>query len=1658
MKNKTLCSLGHPLAGRLWLSFLLFLFGFACPAFSEDTRPIQPEKEIKIEEGKWLDWELPLESNLNIQGRKLVELKFGHSGWIDDKDRDDNPSSGGLASGLTINQQLQVRLKGDIGNRIFVNVNFDDTKSGDEKENISVVYQGEKEEVVQKVAFGDLNLVPKLTGSALTEANTTFSLTNTEFIALKKNLFGIGAYAQFRDFLRFTFVGSREKGFSETKTFKGAQTQTIDDILDTNFRGRRYYDPLAYQTNKSDSLPIRSEKIYLDDQDASNNQNADTMTVLSENGSDSCTGRFDTLYPGVDYTIDYNKGIITFNRAINTDFVIAVSLNNGSPIMIKDKNNTSYFAAYELKNRYPLGYKVNIDLNDPDFLLEIRDKSNKNYFDRDNDGVKDSNEPTYLIIFGLDLDRNNRIDPAFIDLDLSLLNFSGNTQLLDDTQPFVVAPSDPISIEFGFSAAEIATLSHPNLYTQTSPSSKYTIHLEYKSEVKAYTLGQINIVSNSEEVYIDGKRKKKGADYFIDYETGFLTFIGDQGIDEETEIKITYEYSPFIGGGLKTLAGLRAEFEPNKYFSLGSTCIWEGAPKPSEIPSPGEKSEELALLGLDTNINLDGLLKGWLSSKEISANVHAEIAHSYFNPNNFEDGRALVDDLEAAWSSSSISLNEEDWSLSSRIGNLSDTRGKILYENEDYSKKAGPDNEEVNHLKDEDRESLVLKYDFSDGSNWAGVMHLISRTPRDFSKADYLKIWIKKENNEKVFVDLGQINEDRDGDGVLDSEDVDGDGLLGKNEDVGWFFNETGSDTSRVGPGNNLLDKEDLDGDGELGSDDYLTLELADTFLEISDTNSASSINSGWQMYLVPLSDVEIKKRVKHIRIRLEKGDTDSATVYISELAIVENNWDISLPENISDTHYLHLGQINREEYGDYTPPPDLSLDEDENENSLVLRYKFDREDTGTAYYELSSALDYSDYKTLKLYLHSQTLSDTFFFQFGADENTYLRVYKSLDFEGWQTMTIDLEEARTKISEGEDSFSLGGLAYESKGSFRLTNIKELRVGVLTQGAGEGEIWVDHIRTEEVKKEEGTAHRITISSTYKDWLTLGWDQKDKDAGFRSIGQTTSVEDLTSREFKTSLSYLKYLPADYTWAWEHKKTDPDKTKDVITSELGDNLIKKHIFNLKFNPNNQFKLLPVLTGSYEDFQQTNKDIWTNLLEKESSEKTLTGTLSHSYNYKFPQRIWIVPTGEALSLSTSYKHTEEEKKIDEEVTTTTSRTKKRAQNGSLILNFSPLKPLSGATKFSLGQKREAEEPLGLGSETALKSREAGLDFNTTLTSIPGLVPDFKWNSKFNEDYTTSTITGWTKNASLGTNLSLSSRFTPKEWRPELKFFSFDHTYSLDISAKYSDLSGKEETLNTIKDIYKDYFEKRLAGSGPGNNLLDRRTSASINRSHSLKTKWFLWQPLTTSLNFDHSNKEEQSQSSILKTITSTYNLDLNLDLKKAINWERVLLSKLITDYRLSKTEKVGVSTTITHSPSASLTCNWSQKFRTTLKANLSLQREEIGKIENKDLTIDPSIEANYSFSKDRPFGIPLTRRKITFHQKMELASSLSANLKRREENGVPKIDQDKYALSLSLQYNLLSNLTSTWGFSTVYFQDHLEKGQDYYSVEASVKLEFRF
>ena len=81
-------------------------------------------------------------------------------------------------SAFELQQQLQVRINGQVGRKVTVNVDFDDTKT--DKKDISIVYKGDPDEIVQRAAFGDI----------------TLSLPQTEFAGYTKQVFGASAGAE----------------------------------------------------------------------------------------------------------------------------------------------------------------------------------------------------------------------------------------------------------------------------------------------------------------------------------------------------------------------------------------------------------------------------------------------------------------------------------------------------------------------------------------------------------------------------------------------------------------------------------------------------------------------------------------------------------------------------------------------------------------------------------------------------------------------------------------------------------------------------------------------------------------------------------------------------------------------------------------------------------------------------------------------------------------------------------------------------------------------------------------------------------------------------------------------------------------------------------------------------------------------------------------------------------------------------------------------------------------------------------------------------------------------------------------------------------------------------------------------------------------------
>src|SRR5262249_29779159 len=104
-----------------------------------------------------------------------------------------------------------------------VNVDFDDTKN--DKKDISIVYKGDPDEIVQRAAFGDI----------------TLSLPQTEFAGYNKQIFGASAELKYKAIHAYV-IGSLTKGETKTKEFVGIVILKLLDVPETSYIRHKFYN------------------------------------------------------------------------------------------------------------------------------------------------------------------------------------------------------------------------------------------------------------------------------------------------------------------------------------------------------------------------------------------------------------------------------------------------------------------------------------------------------------------------------------------------------------------------------------------------------------------------------------------------------------------------------------------------------------------------------------------------------------------------------------------------------------------------------------------------------------------------------------------------------------------------------------------------------------------------------------------------------------------------------------------------------------------------------------------------------------------------------------------------------------------------------------------------------------------------------------------------------------------------------------------------------------------------------------------------------------------------------------------------------------------------------------------------------------------------
>lgn len=1008
--------------------------------------------------------ELPFESQLSLSGRKLIGIDYSARKY--DKEEDGKRKN---TSSLNMDQELQMRIFGRVGNRLDINVDYDDTV---DKKDISLVYKGQPGEFIQEAAFGDISV----------------TLPSTEFMGYSKELFGLKVDTRYQGFNMNAFF-SKTKGASEIKRFEGNTQLERKTIADTEYIRMKYFS--IKDPNLLPSKPIKSgtARVYLDYQriDPNLNISITTSTPLnylknSVSPGNEYRGNFVLLVAGQDYTIDYNTGILTFRNQLTNNYVVAIDyqytdntwlssggLTQSTPLIIKDINNTTDTLTghtMELKTYYNLGsLKIIRDNGRGNFTLE----------------VKDLNGDTPSII-----NPGGKAVPAY-----------PSTITVDfENGVFNLTPVD------GEPLAD-------DLYTLNN--HRYNFITEYQYVVKILTL-RPDIVPQSEKVVIDGKTLTANIDYIIDYDMGILTIINETMITATSVVDVSYDYSMFGSEAESTLIGTRANLNLTNNISVGGSFLYDFSAKGSVLPDI--RSTPTSLMVGEGDVKITDLT---IDPLNMTVNASAEYAISSQNDNSSD--KALIDSMDSAVYEDSASMIDENW-FHSATGNPTVKRNlnELSWKSYDvYLRDISKDLEITDGQK-----QLVLEvnYDVTTRSQIA-IGQKISTSGYDFSKKLYMEVWIKGDGQGAKFaVDYAtNINEDADGDGALDTEDKDNNGIISPWEDTGQTYHNIDGSISYIGAHNGRLDTEDLNGNGILDTSEDIAggIDLNSGALTITDENgvSHSSIDwTGWKRFKIPLdmTSPENWKNIRIVRFRLiRSGGGQSGKIIIGKVAIVGNKWEkedtnpLNVVSSIGVTDANYVSLLTNSYYQDLY---DTDNSTRKDERALNLQYTSDI--LANSVYS-GEALNVSKYDSIRFFVYPKNAQpgDKIIFRAGGNNDNYFEYSLSLtaaDMGKWKIVKIDQKGngSATKWSSADPNAVISVVGTPS-----LEKVSQISLGVNPSSSTfSGEVWFNEIHVMGSKKINGTAWRAGGNMRWNGndtvgAISIGADRKAIDRDFQTI---------------------------------------------------------------------------------------------------------------------------------------------------------------------------------------------------------------------------------------------------------------------------------------------------------------------------------------------------------------------------------------------------------------------------------------------------------------------------------------------------------------------------------------------------------------------------
>lgn len=1124
-------------------------------------------------------------TSLSITGRKVIGFNFSEKRFLSAQTKTGRPATTNL---IEINQQLQLRMQGKVGPKITVNVDYDDTKTN--HQDISVVYTGDPNEVVQNVSFGDIDL----------------SLPATEFVSYNKQLFGIRADIKYKG-LKASFIGSRTKGTTKSRQFNGNTQFVQTDIQDINYVRRTYYD-LAF--GNASRLPIRagSERVWVARQIPGQINITDVNFTANDLAvqTSSFTGIFTPLNAGIDYTIDYVKGILTFRAGLLPQYVVAVDFidNTGNSISVETSTTgvtstnacapsiagTACFHAPKLV-KTPSDLPLNVESTTSTAQVGWNRELKTFYNIGQTQIVRDNGRGNFIlqVLNQQRTEVGSTLNPVQRYPETVEVDFENGTFRLKE--PFAVE-NDSATVD-------------PDIYAPT-PISKRLIHLEYSFRFKTFFL-EPNLVPQSEIVILDGTRLNRNVDYFIDYEAGFITFFNEDRIHAQSQIDIAFEVAPFAGVTEDSLLGTRVSYDITDKVAIGSTLLYEAGAKSQTTPTITELARSLMVWDFDSKLHDLQL------TRKLKLTAFAgEIAQSRQNLNL--NAFALIDNMEGIKQEDTASTLAQQWFVASNVsGSAPASLGPVdpthlSWISEDV--KVLDINPRAQASSNETQKVLDVNYSSLANNEQVSVVFPFSISGVDMSRKTILEVVMLGDNSQnQLNFRLGGVEEDADNDGALDTEDANLDTILQATEDVGWLYNPAALPTTRFGANNGRIDSEDLNTNGRLDPDDALgnnfgfgpdlTLNNPNNNQLVSLNNpgvnhtngvidfgtGAAGNNAGWQTFQIPLriSSATLTRwtNIKNIRITVRRTGAGpaSGSVKFARIAVVGNTWlpgearnsatsegpvggeqlvvtPVNSVDNPTYAPIFNAGgdaaQVFNDLYGSLSQLQRQSNSKNLSEQALQLDFSGMNSAAGAPPFptvetrrQFSRAVDISQHKFFNFLLFGNAdntqidnTDHTFFLRVGNDTN-FFEVRVPLIFAGWKKIRI--EQVDTNGDSIMDDWRVAGgnpagTVIISSGVPSLSQVAQIVAGVqqtanATPGVTGGRVYLNEIHLAEPVTRVGDARKLSADFEYTGWGTFGAKYRDIDRNFQTPTSVVSNQDNRQDSAYLNLTRLSYLPMTF-----------------------------------------------------------------------------------------------------------------------------------------------------------------------------------------------------------------------------------------------------------------------------------------------------------------------------------------------------------------------------------------------------------------------------------------------------------------------------------------------------------------------------------------------